>query len=468
MAIEKLLSKNEEFDYGIATIHLFVAIIFGLLFIDTGELIKIVLLPYLFFTLKDLKKEALPGLLILMCYGTILTVLAAIIIIGISFLKINELKKKKLFPLWLLLICSFPFYAYNTFTRIFELDYSLVESLIFNDYYLAFWFLFYGALNKEIISKKSISFVLFLTIFLIFLDKVDYDSELGFRSLYRLAGVAEIIILLFLLLIWRKMITLTDDIYVRLSIVIFILTRIFLGFPEHKFTFIFGLIISLTFILQKDFFLQKYNSITLEKKIKVRSFLFSILPIPFLIITLIVTPLMVQNYAAVDMTNYYNDGQSLFDKIMAKLFVDRGLLWIGAIQGIIENTVLTPPIEEWFISFSNITQTNMDADFEAHSLIIELTRRNGYIMGFLLSITFLRWQYKLIMSSIGQGFYINIFRYAIFGVCISVFITGQYVLQLNTSFFFMTMTGALCSLTTEKLNEIVSTKKNIRKVKNGT
>ena len=49
MAIEKLLSKNEKFDYGIATIHLFVAIIFGLLFIDTGELIKIVLLPYLFF-----------------------------------------------------------------------------------------------------------------------------------------------------------------------------------------------------------------------------------------------------------------------------------------------------------------------------------------------------------------------------------------------------------------------------------
>ena len=160
MAIEKLLSKNEDFDYGITTIHLFVAIIFGLLFIDSGELIKIVLLPYLFFTLKDLKKEALPGLLILMCYGTVLTVLAAIIIIGISFLKINELKKKKLFPLWLLLICSFPFYAYNTFTRIFELDYSLVESLIFNDYYLAFWFLFYGALNKEIISKKSISFFL--------------------------------------------------------------------------------------------------------------------------------------------------------------------------------------------------------------------------------------------------------------------------------------------------------------------
>ena len=459
MAIEKLLSKNEEFDYGIATIHLFVAIIFGLLFIDSGELIKIFLLPYLFFTLKDLKKEALPGLMLLMCYGTILTVLAALIILGISFLKIDELKKKKLFPLWLLLICSFPFYAFNTYTRIFKLDYSLVDSLIFNDYYLAFWFLFYGALNKELISKKSISFVLFLTIFLIFLEKIDYNSELGFRSLYRLGGVSETIILLFLLLIWRKMVTLMNDIYVRLSIIIFILTRVLFEFPEYKFTFIFGLIISLTFVLQKDFFLQKYNSIVLEKKVKVRSFLFSILPIPFLIITLIATPLIAYQYAAVDMTNYYNDGQNLFDKVMAKIFIDRGLLWTGAIQGIIENTVLTPPIEEWFISYSNINQKAIDADFEAHSLIIELTRRNGYIMGFLLSITYLRWQYKLIMSSIGQDFYINIFRYAIFGVCISVFITGQYVLQLNTSFFFMTMTGALCNVTNEKLNEIVSKKK---------
>jgi len=459
MAIEKLLSKNEQFDYGIATIHLFVAIIFGLLFIDSGELIKIILLPYLFFTLKNLKKEALPGLMLLMCYGTILTVFAALIILGLSFLKIDELKKKNLFPLWLLLICSFPFYTYNTFTRIFKLDYSLLESLVFNDYYLAFWFLFYGALNSELISKKSISFVLFLTIFLVTLDKIDYNSDLGFRSLYRLVGVSETIILLFLLLIWRKMTTLMNDVYVRLSIVIFILTRIFLGLPEYKFTFIFGLIISLTFVLQKDFFLQKYNAIALEKKVKVRSFLFSILPIPFLIITLIATPLIAQKYATIDMTNYYNDGQSLFDKIMAKLFIDRGLLWIGAIQGIIENTVLTPPIEEWFISYSNINERTKDVDFQAHSLIIELTRRNGYIMGFLLSITYLRWQYKLIMSSIGQDFYINIFRYAIFGVCISVFITGQYVLQLNTSFFFMTMTGALCNVTNEKLNEIVSKKK---------
>lgn len=455
MAIEKLLSKNEQFDYGIATIHLFVAIIFGLLFINSGELIKIILLPYLFFTLKNLKKEALPGLTLLMCYGTILTVIAGLIILGLSFLKIDELKKKNLFPLWLLLICSFPFYTYNTYTRIFKLDYSLVESLIFNDYYLAFWFLFYGALNRELISKKSISFVLFLTMFLITLDKIDYNSDLGFRSLYRLAGVAETIILLFLLLIWRKMITLMNDVYVRLSIVIFILTRIFLGLPEYKFTFIFGLLISLTFVLQKDFFLQKYNAIALEKKVKARSFLFSILPIPFLIITLIATPLLAQNYASIDMSNYYNDGQSLFDKIMAKLFIDRGLLWIGAIQGIIENTVLTPPIEEWFLTFSNINQTSVDVTFEAHSLMLELTRRNGYIMGFLLSITYLRWQYKLIISSIGQDLYINIFRYAIFGVCISVFITGQYVLQLNTSFFFMTMTGALCSLTNEKLNEIV-------------
>lgn len=465
MAIEKLLSKNEEFDYGIATIHIFVAIIFGLLFIDSGELIKIILLPYLFFTLKDLKKESLPGLVLLMCYGTILTVLAGLVIIGISFLKIDELRKKKLYPLWLMLICSFPFYTYNTFTRIFELDYSLVDSLIFNDYYLSFWFLFYGALNKEIISKKSISFILFLTMFIISLDKIDYNAVLGFRSLYRLIGVSEVVIVLFLLLIGRKMITLTDDIYVRLSIVIFILARVFLGFPDYKFTFIFGLIISLTFVLQKDFFLQKYNTISLEKNIKVRSLLFSVLPIPFLIITLIATPLLAQNYAGIDMTNYYNDGQGLFDKLMAKVFIDRGLLWAGAIQGIIENTVLTPPIEEWFLTFSNIDQTNIEVDFEAHSLMLELTRRNGYIMGFLLSITYLRWQYKLIISSIGQDLYINIFRYAIFGVCISVFITGQYTLQLNTSFFFMTMTGALCNLTNEKLNEIVY-KKN-RKVKNG-
>ncbi len=435
--------ENDEFDYGLATLHLFIAVIFGLFFLNSGQLFKFILLPYVVFTFLYPKKEMLPGLAILMCYGTILTILGAVVVIVISFTKITDIKEKKIFRLWLLLIGAFPLYLFNLLSRIFELGYSFVDSLILYDYYFAFWFLIFGALNPNIISRKSMSFLLFVTMIIFFVGKVDEGETLSFSILYRLIAVSETILLLFLFLIFRKMIPLLNDLYIRLSIVIFILTRLILGFPDYKFTFIFGLIISFSFIIQKRFFNQEYNHLTFAKLLKLRSFFLTIIPIPFLVITLIATPFFVSDYAFVDASNYYESKDSLFDVIMNKLFVDRGLLWTGAITGIIQNSSFFPPLEEWYITFNTVFDYSMEVDFEAHNLLIELIRKNGYIMGFLLSLTYLRWQYKLIKSTSGGDPYLNVFRYAIFGVAISVFTTGQYTLLLNTSFYFMTLTGAL-------------------------
>lgn len=468
MTTNTLFSKKEEFDYGLAAIHLFVALIFGLLFVNSGELIKFVLLPYIALTLYYPKKEALPGLTLLMCYGTILTICGSLIILVISLTKINEIKLKRLLPLWLMLICSFPVYAYNTITRIFEFNYTLVDSLVLNDYYYAFWFLLFGALNPQLVSKKSISFILFVTIIIIVFGRANISALSGLSSLFRLISVSEIIILLFLYLIFTKTIPLLDDIYVRLSLVIFILTRTLLGLPQYTFTFYLGLLIGLSFVFQKEFFLQKYNTIKTEKTLKLRSSFFVILPFPFLIITMIITPLYAVQYEFVDMSDYYFEGQTVFDAIMAKLFVDRGLLWIGAVEGVMNYTTLLPPMEEWFISFNNIKDISLKANFEAHSLFIELIRKNGYIMGGLLSVTYLHWQYKLIKSSKGQDPYLNVFRYAIFGVAIAVFMTGQYTLMLTTSFYFMLITGALVNATNEDAKEEVGTPPKIKNIFNGT
>lgn len=443
MKAYKINIENDDFDFGLAALHLFFAVIFGAFFLNAGQLFKFLLLPYVVLTFLYPKKEMLPGLAILMCYGTILTILGAVVIIGISFTKITEIKEKKIFRLWLLLIGAFPLYLFNILTRIFELDYSFVDSLLLNDYYFAFWFLIFGALNPGLISRKSTSFLLFVTILIVFVDRVDDNEILSFRILYRLIPVAETILCLFLFLIFRKMIPLTNDLYIRLSLVIFFLTRLLLGIPDYKFTFLFGLIISFSFVIQKRFFNQDYDDLTLAKVLKLRSSLLTFIPIPFLVITLMATPFFVSDYAFVDASNYYESKDNLFDVIMNKLFVDRGLLWTGAIAGVIENSSYLPPLEEWFISFNTVFDYTMDVDFEAHNLLIELIRKNGYIMGLLLSFTYLRWQYKLIKSTKGGDRYLNVFRYAIFGVAISVFTTGQYTLQLNTSFYFMTLTGAL-------------------------
>jgi O-antigen ligase len=118
-------------------------------------------------------------------------------------------------------------------------------------------------------------------------------------------------------------------------------------------------------------------------------------------------------------------------------------LWDGVIQGISEKSKLLPPVEDWNISYRNIEGTLMEVEFESHNLALEIIRKNGYIAGFVLIIIYLLGMYH----AMGSLHYVNTYGIVlgsmVIGAGISVFLTGQYTLQLNSSFFFMLIIGSI-------------------------
>jgi len=189
-----------------------------------------------------------------------------------------------------------------------------------------------------------------------------------------------------------------------------------------------------------NIFQQKNKALALRQT-KYRSLIFISVPFAFLAFTLYFTPYLLESLYQVDTIDYYGGG-NIIQIIGAKIFVDRGTLWLGVIQGIQEHSGLLPPVEQWLIKYS-ILQNEFEVDFESHNLFLGLIRYNGFIIGPLLAITYLRWMYKLAMNIYKNDPFINVFRLSIFGVGIAVFTTGQYTLSLNASFFFMAFTGAL-------------------------
>jgi len=85
----------------------------------------------------------------------------------------------------------------------------------------------------------------------------------------------------------------------------------------------------------------------------------------------------------------------------------------------------------------------MEADFKSHNLILGLIRYNGYLFGGMLIYLFLtamRQLYNAKAYLLGRQ---RVLAVAMIGLGIAVFITGQYILQINTSFLFMSVVGGL-------------------------
>ena len=143
-----------------------------------------------------------------------------------------------------------------------------------------------------------------------------------------------------------------------------------------------------------------------------------------------------------------SDSNTLLDKLLFKLFWDRGQIWSVALDGIISNTGLLPPIKAWQLTYTSIGNNDFEneyqVDFEYHNFILGLIRYNIYIFGGILIYLFLTTMKQLYNAKaylVGRQ---RVLAVSMIGLGIAVFITGQYnILQLNTSFLFMSVVGEL-------------------------
>lgn len=434
--------RHYYYNNQLANVLLLVSFVFGVVFYDMGMTFKFVFLPFLVYLLAFPREENMPALIIMMSFGTVLTVFGAVFVIAQSFWKLTELKHRGLFRLWLILILMLPFYLFNSLYRMLSLGYSFADTLVLNDYYLAFWFVLYGATHSHLVTRRVMNHLLFPFIVLTVLLITEWKMPGGIKALFRLTQFSEATFYFIAFKFLTKQIDLSRVTWLKISLVIFFLIRYTIGLSGYKFTFFFGLIISTTFLYNQFWFFQTYPVVYYER-LKRRARFWASFPIPFLIVTLILTPILAFNYMSIDLTGSYFQGGSVIDKILAKLFVDRGLLWIGAIDSIIKYSDLLPPLEEWKISFISNRNTLLEVDFESHNLILGLVRYNGYLFGVILAITYMRRMYLMMLNTLNNDPIMNIYRISLFGIGIAVFITGQYTLSLNTSFFFMGMVGAM-------------------------
>ena len=416
-----------------AITHIVIAVLIGFISAALSGILKLILLPYVTYLLISKRVEFFPALLIILSYGTILTIAAGVICIPIVINNRHKLMSKRFRQFYYLILAMLPIFIVITLLRVLE-GYDLTSALVMNDYYIAFWFLLYGFINFEQFKMQNVSPIVFIGLLLALSRPLIVDI-LPFSTLIRNSNYFLIFGILLLVnnLVYKKIPT-KFSLY---ALIILTLLSYGLGF---KFTFWFGVLIGLLSLRnwQKHDIAPKVLKYSGDRMFSRFLFFF---PFFFLITTLWLTPNYSQKYQDVKVDYSFN--KNLIDQILFKTFADRGLIWTGVFNGIISNTELLPPIKEWKIKYFDANEAEHEVNFEAHNLILGLVRTNGYLCGLIMIYIYLDTMKSLHRTRPYLVGFQRILATSLLGLGIAVFITGQYTLQINSSFFFMFSTGGL-------------------------
>jgi len=417
----------------LAVLHLITALLLGAVLASLSGILKLAVAPYLAYLLYEKRPEHFPALVVLMNYGTILTIAGGVLIIPIAVRSLWKIEDAFISRFLKLLLLMLPVYVVITVMRMGS-GTAFTDALIMNNYYIAFWFLLYGVIIHEQFSHQNLGYFITFGLLLFLILRIGLGGVDPFGALYRQTNY---------FFIFGILLVADHLLYVRTRhswVFYFLFFPAALFFlPSVKFTFSFGLIIAL-FALRN--WQQRGNTFTTSGYFKENIYpkLLPLFPVLFLVVTIWLTPFFASDYVGVSVDS---DSNTLLEKLLFKLFWDRGQIWSGVVDGILFNTELLPPIREWKLTYSTDGNKLMEADFKSHNLILGLIRYNGYLFGGMLIYLFLtamRQLYNAKAYLLGRQ---RVLAVAMIGLGIAVFITGQYILQLNTSFLFMSVVGGL-------------------------
>jgi hypothetical protein len=430
------------FNYREANLHILIAIFFGLFLDGAGMAFKFIFMPYILYLMLSRKEENVPGLILMLSYGNILTVFAAFVSIYFSLSRLDKLKKSGYFHFWLILVLMLPVYVVILAMRL--PVYGFIGAFQSLEHYIVFWFLVYGVLNSDIVTRRMLNYTVFPYLLLLVLNTANIIPNDSVKILFRMTALVELVIFLMAFKSFRREIDVRSSIYIYLSILFYLPVRMFY-FSNYKFTALMALLISLYFIYKKEDFLQFHPKI-LATKLKRKANIIVVFPVFFTVLTLALTPTLVYNFQNVDLTNYYTGNSNVFEVILGKLFVDRGVLWLSALDTIMASGSFFPSVDIINIQLNLILSSAVSAEeisFGAHNIPLELMRTEGIFFGLILSVLYLIQIRKLIKNTVDNHPTVNIYRFALVGIGIAVFATGMYTVSLNVAFIYMFLTGAL-------------------------
>jgi len=430
------------FNYREANLHLLITIFFGLFLDSAGMTFKFLFMPYVLYLMLNRREEHVPGLIIMLSYGNILTIFAGFVSLYFSLSRIKTIKQSGYYWYWLILIWMLPVYIALLFMRL--PIYGFIGAFTSIEHYIVFWFLIYGVLNSDIITRRMLNFTIFPFLLLLVLNTTNIIPSDSLKILFRMTGLIELIIFLMLFKLYRRELNFKGSIYIRLSMLIYIPVRIFY-FSDYKFTALLALLIALFFVFKRADFLQ-YNPSLLAIRMKRKANIVVLFPVVFTIITLLLTPFLVYDFSDVNLENYYQNDSGIIQVILGKLFVDRGVLWLSVVDTI-------SGIGSFFPSTNIINiQLNLllsdvgsieEISFGAHNILLELMRTEGVFFGLILSFLYLNQIKRLVDNTINNDPTVNLYRFALVGIGIAVFTTGMYTISLNVAFIYMFLSGSL-------------------------
>ena len=433
--------KFTPFHWRVALFWVVVSLLFGVFLANKGEVFKYVLVPVVAWVLWNPRAEYLPALTVLMNFGTTLTVFAAFAVILVCIDRLNILRRVKADWIFYLLLAMLPFYGYLVFSRMRTgMPLSLALSSI--DYYWAFWFLLYGIILSYLIGLRPIIYAVYVYVGLVLIRLLGLQIG-ALQPLYRYASFVEVF------MISLAFIALFGGVRgsVRQRILILIgayLLLVFVRSGSYKFTFFLSVFISIlalprayTWGRMKMIFPDSIRSIRLRSGMLI-AFVFPLVFLAYALISYEEKGALYDQYLE---GNYFDDFSLIGKKMMAKLFADRAPIWSGLYDALRTDLSFFPSIEEIKIRYEMNGSTFL-VDFESHNLFLELFRTHGLLFGLIMNVVLVICIYRLYWRvPLNASIYEAVLRSSLFAVSFTVYLVGQYILQLNVSFAFMTLVG---------------------------
>jgi len=410
-----------------------IALLFVPAYMYLGETFKYFVSPYIIYMVWSKDPRYFPALIIHIIPGSTISSLILLTCLIMVISKMGSVYQYRLRGLFLLAILPALIFIGQIFIKIFYLNNTFIEIVSSLSFYLGLFPFFYGVIVSKKVNNQiweSILIVLFLLTIMMFLP----NTQIKFRGYW---FSFPLFVVIFVSIINGQFRNGLNNSILLISL-LFILLIIILKEIELKFTLIFSATVSITIL----FFYYFRIKILLSWLTKLRLIVLGILVTILIIISSSSYNGKYRNYEELSLF----DMESPLEYFIYKALGDRGVLWRGGWDFMVQEKLIWPPNEVPDYSFVNSSGVNIEGvNFGMHNLGLELMRNYGFVVGGIIILV-----YVLMITRSGRVFslnyqnvYVLIFAATVLGTGIVGGLVGQFPLMSTFSFLLMGIAGMI-------------------------
>lgn len=404
---------------------------------------KYLLYPVVFYMVWSKRSEFFPGLIIHLFTETsvMYVILFTTFLLFLSNYKIwCRLRLRWLF--WIVII-PLPFVIWQFYQKYSINEETLIQSLTATQYYLSLFPFFYGILLHQ--SGRPIKYSYLILVFAI---AVIIHISGWLPATVRVVYLAMPVLVLFGLFnpLRKGFLLITSKLF---GLFLFVLSIVAIDSRSLTTTSI----IFIAFVL----YVISVNWRWLKGKASPVLLIGS--PIAFLII---IISLNLNNPTTRVSPTYKTetDDLSLPDRIRFKSYEDRSPIWASTFLYLMINDLYLPPVRSESILIQSLDGSVYESSIESHNIYLALMRHFGIIVGFIVSVVFIYYLYRLIQFY-RYGMYSRLeLMFVSSGMAVGIMgaTTGQFPLMAPFSFMYIGLIGYLSGMHSSQI-ELYDSKK---------